>query len=459
MTGDLIAVCKRCEKNSDSACLSFCRTSILAPSRMCLRPRSVRQVAVLLVLSACAQFASAASVIAARIDNEAIPTATVDAMSIDEVQRIRSRLTSAAQQALEDLIDQRLGVKDVPAAALSRERARVYRAHDVKLMLPPPEALEARLPTDKVVALIGDAPIRAAALEDAAALRLYRLRGELYLQRRRNLDALIERRLLELEAQSRGVSLEQLERSLAQAEPVTDAEIQEYVSRERAAGRVVENPERVRPYLEFQKRYTSRSSVLQARRSRTEIHIDLQTPIRPRLPVETEGGIAFGPASGQVLVVYTNYYCALCRSTHLELDRLLADPRPPRIVLRDFVHEPASMEAAALVRCAARTARAGAVREVLLRNDPPPLGKSWFSADQLQAVARSAGMTPAALRACTESPEIRARIEEDTRAAHRLGFDDPPAFIAAGVPLSGMQSAGQLSDALSGRSEAELSAD
>jgi hypothetical protein len=56
-------------------------------------------------------------------------------------------------------------------------------------------------------------------------------------------------------------------------------------------------------------------------------------------------------------------------------------------------------------------------------------------------------MTPSTLRACTESPEIRARIEQDTRGAHRLGFDDPPAFIAAGVPLSGMQGAEQLSDA------------
>jgi predicted DsbA family dithiol-disulfide isomerase len=54
------------------------------------------------------------------------------------------------------------------------------------------------------------------------------------------------------------------------------------------------------------------------------------------------------------------------------------------------------------------------------------------------------------------SREIRARIDQDTQSAHRLGFDDPPAFVAAGVPLSGMQSAELLRDVLTGRSRGEL---
>jgi len=57
-------------------------------------------------------------------------------------------------------------------------------------------------------------------------------------------------------------------------------------------------------------------------------------------------------------------------------------------------------------------------------------------------------MSPSALRACTSSPEVRAEIERDTLSAQRLGFDDAPAFIAAGVPLSGMQTAELLRTAL-----------
>jgi len=237
---------------------------------------------------------------------------------------------------------------------------------------------------------------------------------------------------------------------------VTDAEVAAFVSRERAAGRPVDNPERVRPYLEFQKSHQLRWSVLQARRARTHIEIYLRAPARPRLPIETDGGVALGPASGQVLVVYTNYSCALCRATHLEIDRLLAGTPVPRIVLHDFVRDSVAMEAAELARCASRNARSSAVRRVLLHHEPPPVGHPWFTAEELQSVAHLAGMSLSMLRECVSSREIRASIEQDTHSARRLGFDDPPAFVAAGVPLSGMQSAELLRAVLSGRSHGEL---
>jgi protein-disulfide isomerase len=400
-----------------------------------------------------AALASAASHVAARIDGEEISIATVDAVSLDQVQHIRGRLLEVARGAVQDLVDRRLGIKH-PA-----ERAKLYSSRNVQLMVPESYALETRLPAELVVASIGDDPIRAAAVEEKEALRLYRLRGELYLQRRRNLAALIDQRLLRLEARRQGMSPEELEHSLAQTEAVTNAELEEFVSRERAAGRKVEDPERVRPYLAFQKAYRRRASLLEAARAQTRIDIDLRPPTRPQLPLDTDAGVTFGSSGGRILVVYTNYRCALCRATHLEIDRLLGDKRPPRIVFRDFVRDPVAMEAAALVRCAARTGRAAAMRTLLLSSDPPPLGTAWLSAEGMESAAHSAGMTVPMLRACTRSPEIRGQIEQDTRAAQRLGFDDPPAFVAAGIPLSGMQSADLLRDALEGRSRSELSVD
>jgi protein-disulfide isomerase len=288
-------------------------------------------------------------------------------------------------------------------------------------------------------------------VEQKEALRLYRLRGELYLQRRRNLAALIEQRLLRLEARRQGMSLEELEHSLAKTETVTNAELEKFVSQERAAGREVEDPEGVRPYLAFQNTYRRRASLLEAARAQTRIDIDLRPPLRPQLPLDTDAGVTFGSSEGRILVAYTNYLCALCRVTHLEINRLLRDKRPPLIVFRDFVRDPVALEAAALVRCAARTGRAAAMRALLL-SDSPAFGTAGISAKAMEAAAHSASMTVPMLRACTRSPEIRGHIEQDTRAAQRLGFDDPPAFVAAGIPLSGMQSADLLRDALEGRS-------
>jgi hypothetical protein len=421
------------------------------PSRTSrLHPRSSRRSAVLLVLLAWADLAGSSSHIAARIDGEIISIAAVDAVSPDEVQRIRGRLLEVAQSAVQDLVDRRLGIEH------SAERARLYSSRNVKLTVPQSHALETHLPAKLVVASIGNDPIRAAAVEEKEALRLYRLRGELYLQRRRNLDGLIEQRLLRLEARRQGMSMEELENSLARPSVVTNAELEEFVSRERAAGRTVEDPERVRPYLAFQKTYRRRANLLEAARAQTRIEVDLRPPVRPHLPLETAGGVTFGSSEGHVLVVYTNYRCALCRATHREIDRLLEGKRPPRIVFRDFVRDPIAMDAAALVRCAARTGRAAAMRTLLLSIDPPASGAAWLSAEGMESAAHSTGMTVKSLRGCTRSPEIRGQIDQDTRAAQRLGFDDPPAFVAAGIPLSGMQSADLLRDALEGRPRSEL---
>jgi protein-disulfide isomerase len=418
---------------------------------MChLHPRALSAAATLAIAWA----GTASSQIAARIDGQEISIAAIDASSGVAAQQLRSRLMEVTQQALRDLIDRRLGIS---AAALPDERARIYRAHQVRFVLPEAQALERALPPEQVIAFVDKDAIAAAAVEQAAALRLYRLRGELYLQRRRNLNLAIETRLLQSEAQRRGVSLQELEKSLASTEAATDAEVAAFVASERAAGRVVENPERVRPYLEFQKAYQRRSSLLEALRARTQIQVDLRPPTRPMLPLDTGGGLVFGAASGPVLVVYTNYDCPVCRATHRQLDRLLNDSEPPRVVLRDFASDSSSIQAAALVRCAARTRRAADVRLYLLRTDRPAQGKTWFDAKHLQAVAKLAGMTPSALRTCSDSPEILAGIEHDTQAAHRLGFDDPPAFVAAGVPLSGMQTAQRLRDALKGLPDPELS--
>src|SRR5437868_11482649 len=122
--------------------------------------------------------AALSSPIAARIDGEEITTAAVDAMSIDQAQRIRAHLSDVARRALEDLIDVQLGIREMPDP---KRHAELYRAHKVTFMSLEPELLETVLPPDRIVAVIDGKPMLASALEQAAALRLYRLRGELYL--------------------------------------------------------------------------------------------------------------------------------------------------------------------------------------------------------------------------------------------------------------------------------------
>ena len=83
-----------------------------------------RRIALVLALSMWTQHATSSSRIAAHINDEEIPTAAVDAMSIEQVQRIRSRLMETTHQALEDLIDQRLGIDEHAGSVALAERRR-----------------------------------------------------------------------------------------------------------------------------------------------------------------------------------------------------------------------------------------------------------------------------------------------------------------------------------------------
>jgi protein-disulfide isomerase len=468
---------------------------------MTLRAALPAAVAGLVVLAAAPPGHSAAE-IAARVDGDPILLRDVDAPSRSKIDRLHAELARVAQSAVDDLIDGRLA--RLPGAApdptplpVTEEAVRDFRAahprdfdgehgpgaagapevdraairfrlerevriaaeaagrrarragHAIETTLPPAAQLAEALAPGRTVARLDGGAVPAKEMERAAALRLYRLRGEIFRERSRNLGAAIEARLLEREAARRGTT----EAALVAAQPtaVSEAEIDAFIAGERAAGRPVPSRERARPYLEFQKAHARRAELVDALRRRAAIEVLLREPAVPHLEVGEDGAAAaLGPADGPRVVAFTNYRCRVCRATHAELDRLRAANPKVRIVLRDFiaVYDPAALEAARLARCAAKLGGLAEVRAALLERKPPRFGWPWFRAEERKALSRAAGIDPHGLESCLAAPEIDAAISADTSAALRLGFDEAPAFVVAGVPLSGMQSAGGLARAL-----------
>jgi protein-disulfide isomerase len=170
----------------------------------------------------------------------------------------------------------------------------------------------------------------------------------------------------------------------------------------------------------------------------------------PRLPQEEAGAPALGPADGRRLIAYSNYRCEPCRAVHREIDRLRADDPGVRVVLRDFipVYDPVASEAARLARCAATLGAFEPMRRVLLDRPPPKFGQRWFEDAALPALAHTLHVDPAAFTGCLASLAVSDAIARDGAHARTLGFTEAPAFLADGIPLSGMQSAASLSRAL-----------
>ncbi|CAI8887486.1 DsbA family protein [Methylocaldum szegediense] len=441
--------------------------------------------------------------VAAKIDGQAIPLAEIDTPSRAKIVRLHQALTDEAARALDRLIDRQLQAsseakfpspkpvtdeairafrasrpedfegpfapletKRNPAAewpairlyltqkalesVQAEARRRLRAGHAIKVWLPDGPELEQPLSPIRTVALVDDTPITAEMLEQATALRLYRLRKEIYLERQRCLETSVENRLLSEEARRLGIPIEDLLAKMTRDTTVGTKELNASIESERAAGRPVSDPDRARQYLAFRKAYTRRAALVKKLRDSARIEILLEEPSLPRLPMIELNAPILGALDGPRLIAYTNYRCTPCRAAHREIDRILAAQRNVRVVFRDFipVYDPVADEAARLSRCADRLGAFGRVRSELLGRNPPAFGEAWYTDDALRTLASRLDIDSDALVQCLSSPELGEAIEQDTAEAHELGFEEAPSFVVQGIPLSGMQSAKSLAGIL-----------
>jgi predicted DsbA family dithiol-disulfide isomerase len=88
------------------------------------------------------------------------------------------------------------------------------------------------------------------------------------------------------------------------------------------------------------------------------------------------------------------------------------------------------------------------MRAEVLGREPPAFGVAWYTEDTLRSLANKLEIDPPAFLQCLSASETREAITRDTAHARELGFDEAPAIVAEGIPLSGMQSASSLARAL-----------
>jgi predicted DsbA family dithiol-disulfide isomerase len=292
--------------------------------------------------------------------------------------------------------------------------------------------------------------LRNADVEDAARLRLQRLRGEGVETVRLAFVRLAEERSLEREAARRGIDTETLvDRLEAEAGRVSEAEVRAYYeSRQEALATF--RPERIRGYLEFQRRAKARATLVHRLHAESPPLFLLERPTVPRF------GWAFGEnettaGPGTVtLVVFSNLRCPTCEAMELALEELTARiPDLHLVILRRHLFSEALLAPwgdALAAACSAAQGHEVAFREALRR------------ALQRDAEVHSARLArqlvpdPSAFEACWEAPDTRAQVLIHLRHAASVGLREAPAVFVNGLPLVGFQGAERLEEIV--RSEA-----
>lgn len=292
---------------------------------------------------------------------------------------------------------------------------------------------------NEVVARIGSEEITLADLRSAqpdAHLQIDRERQELY---ETGLERLMGERLVEMEADSRGMTEEELidlEVESKLSDP-TDAEVEEFYQRNRA--RVQGTREQLdAPIRQFLRNQQAREGFA-ALIAQLEEKYEAESYLEPfRFEVVSEGFPSKGAADAKVTIVeFSDFECPFCLRVVPTLDRILEEYGDDvRLVFRQFplnsIH-PNAQSAAEASLCAADQSRFWQYHDALFA------APGGLDRESLRRTASDIGLDTDEFASCFDSRRHAPAVDADLEAGRMLGITGTPALFINGRLLAGAQ--------------------
>ena len=295
----------------------------------------------------------------------------------------------------------------------------------------------------EVVGSVGDRLVTMADLDeawrknDAAARR--RMLQDLYDTRRRTLDVVIGKILVEREAVALGISrLELLARELpSRTLTVTDEDIALLYGQNQNAfgGRTLDEMRlEIRTLLEQQRPTQAlRAYMNELRADADDVQIDLEPP-RTAIEVEADDPV-FGPASAPVEIIeFSDFQCLFCQRLIGTLEQLKSEYGSDiRLVFKDYPlpNHAQAFKAAEAGNCANQQGTFWELHDTMFSR------QSELGVDDLKAHAGELGMDQAAFDACLDSGRFAEQVNADLRAGQLYGVSSTPTVFINGRAVEG----------------------
>ncbi|HVS62355.1 MAG TPA: thioredoxin domain-containing protein [Thermoanaerobaculia bacterium] len=283
------------------------------------------------------------------------------------------------------------------------------------------------------MATIGGVPITRAELEESLAAELERVERERHKILEQGLDPLIERRLLEAEAERRGTTPEALieAETTSRTEPVTDEQVEAWYQAN--ASRLQNRPKeqllpQIETFLGQQAAAQARGAFLDELRGRQEVVVHFE-PLRVSL--DLEDATLKGPSAAPVTIVeFSDFQCPACRSFNPILTQVLeAYGDRIQVAFRQFplrsIH-PQAQPAAEASLCAREQGKFWEVHDAMFadqRSLEPP---------QLKELARRLGLDGEAFDECFDEGRHRAVVDRDLARGQQVGVTGTPSVFVNG---------------------------
>lgn len=249
----------------------------------------------------------------------------------------------------------------------------------------------------------------------------------------RQLDKLLDRRALELEAKARGIGTDALLAEL-KVPVVTDDEARAFYDANK--DRITQSYEQVAPqirqYLGTQRSDAATRAFYDDLRAKHSI----SSYLLPYRVAVAAVGPTRGPSNATVTIVeFADFQCPFCKQAESTLRTILSRyPQDVRLVFRNLpltqLHPNARIAAEAGM-CADRQGKFWEMHDVMYGD------QHALSLDALKLTAQQLGLDAAQFSACVSDGAPDQVLDMDAKAALELGISSTPYFFINGRPLDG----------------------
>lgn len=290
----------------------------------------------------------------------------------------------------------------------------------------------------ETLATVDGDPVTMADVEELAGTELGQLEHNYRLERHQlmeaALDQLVRDRLLEAEAEARGVTVDQLiAAETGTVEPVTVEEVTEWYNRNAASlgGRTLEELQpQILDYLQGTRRQQRVNQLAQRLRQERGV-VFLLEPFRVEL--HNVGSPAQGPVDAPVtLTEFSDFECPFCGRFFPTLQSLKENYGGQlRIVYRQFPlnSHPNAYPAALASLCAHEQDRFWEMHDLMFAE------QDRLQVESLKEKAGRLGLDQERFDACLDSAEYAEQIRRDVLEGNRVGVEGTPAVYINGIPV------------------------
>jgi len=291
----------------------------------------------------------------------------------------------------------------------------------------------------ELIATVAGQPIYEQDLAAELGSKLLQLRSQEYQMKSKALDELIRKKLIDAEAQKRGMSADKLleqEVDSKVADP-SDAEIEGYYLAVRGQAN--------QPLQEIKSQIQQALKLLKTQQARQDygdlLLAEAKTSVLlrpPKVEVGYDPGRVRGEARAPVTIVeFSDFQCPYCKKAEAILKDLLGKYSGQiKLAYRDFplrALHPQAQLAAEAGRCAEEQGKFCEYHDALFQE------QSKLDEAALVKTAQTLGLNEKSFQTCLKGGKFNAQIEQDVQEGTKAGVSGTPGFFINGEFVNGAQ--------------------